>query len=841
MSFGTFIRDHRTALGLSLRAVAQKLGVDPAHLSRVEANKASASEQLIRRLARVLQCQEDELLLLAGRLPKAIRTLVARQPYRAAAALRTMAEMCVAEPGAPYGEPILAGRGERAIEDGFPFEQVSEIAEAESWRKEVYRPIYHVHKWWAQRLGSVFRAAILGAASPKGSSVIDLFYEPVRLPGVVVFDPFMGSGTTIGEAQKLGCTVIGRDINPVAYRAVRVALGPVDSREVHEQFRKLEAGVGKEIKKLYRSVDSDGQPCDVLYFFWVKVLPCPNCRARVDLFSSYIFATHAYKEQNPAATITCPECSGVLSGRHDTTKVACPCGARFNPQDGPAQRTTAVCRSCSCEFPIAQTARSIGKPPDHRMYAKLVLRSDGLKEYLRITDNDLAACEAARERLIALDPPLPRVPIGHGHNTRQILNYGYRYWHELFNERQLLGLTMLAGAIRDLPESVARESLAVLFSGVLEFNNMFASYKGEGTGAVRHMFSHHILKPERTPIEANLWGTPKSSGAFSTLYESRLLRALDYRHSPFELAVEYSGRRKTGRKVVGVSPPMGGPIVERHPKSGLKPGATYLSCGDSSATDLPDRSVDLVITDPPFFDNVHYSELADFFFVWQQLYFGRGRPDGACTTRRDADVQDTEASVFAKKLRRVFAECQRVLRDEGLLVFSYHHSREDGWIAVAQAVLGAGFAIVQSQPVKAEMSVAAPKSQAKEPIDLDVLIVCRKRDSDRRVQRDQDEALRRAAESASQKVGRFNGVGRQLSRSDVRVVLLSQLLVELSASRTADEVGTALDALLPQTRGIIEMMWREQEVRDSLDPVVQQPGPAQLDLLVPAAIGGRGA
>lgn len=838
MRFGSFIRNRRTALGLSLRAAAQRLSIDPAHLSRVEADKTTASEQLIRRLARVLQCQEDELLLLAGRLPKAIRTLVARQPYRAAAALRTMAEMCVAEPGAPYGEPIIAERGERAIEDGFPFEQVSEIAEAESWRKEVYRPIYHVHKWWAQRLGSVFRAAILGAASPKGSSVIDLFYEPVRVPGVVVFDPFMGSGTTVGEAQKLGCTVIGRDINPVAYRAVRVALGPVDPREVHEQFRKLESTVGKELKKLYRSVDSDGQPCDVLYVFWVKVLPCPNCRERVDLFSSYIFATHAYKEQNPAATITCPECSDVLSGRYDATRVVCQCGARFDPQDGPAKRTTAVCRSCGYEFPIAQTAKGAGKPPGHRMYAKLVLRRDGSKEYLRITDHDLAAFEAARERLAALEPPLPQVSISDGHNTRQILNYGYRYWHELFNERQLLGLTMLAGAIRDLPESPARESLAVLFSGALEFNNMFASYKGEGTGAVRHMFSHHILKPERTPIEANLWGTPKSSGAFSTLYESRLLRALDYRHTPFELAVEYSGRRKTGRKVVGASPPMGGPIVERYPKGGLKPGATYLSCGDSSATDLPDKSVDLVITDPPFFDNVHYSELADFFFVWQQLYFGGGYTNDACTTRRDAEVQNTEADVFANKLMSVFAECHRVLRDEGLLVFSYHHSREDGWIAVAQAVLGAGFTIVQSQPVKAEMSVAAPKSQAKEPIDLDVLIVCRKRGSDRRVQRDQDEALRRAAASTSQKVGRFNRVGRQLSRSDVRVVLLSQLLMELNAGRTADEVGAALEALLPQTRGIVEKTWGEQEVRDPFGPVAPQPGPAQLDLL---AIAGRGA
>ena len=831
MSFQAFIRRRRSDLKLSLRLAAQKLGVDPAYLSRVEAGKVPPSRQLLRRLSEVLECQEDQLLLLAGRLPESIQAMVAKEPYRASAALRTIAEMCVAEPGTPYGEPLFAERGERAIEDSFPFEEMSEIAEVESWRKEIYRPIYHVHKWWAQRLGSVFRGAILGAAAPKGSAIMNMFYEPVRLPGVVVFDPFMGSGTTVGEAQKLGCTVIGRDINPVAYRAVRVALGPVDRREVDNLFQQLDHGVGREIRDLYRSVDSDGHSCDVLYYFWVKVLPCPQCGEPVDMFSNYVFATHAYKKRNPNAKITCPECSDVLSARYDATDIACGCGARFNPQVGPARRTTAVCRKCAHEFAIAKEARKADGPPSHRLYAKLVLRSDGEKEYLSATETDHGAYEVACKRLKVLDPPMPRFPIADGHNTRQILNYQYRFWHELFNGRQLLALSMLAGAIKDLPKGPAQEALALLFSGVLEFNNMFASYKGEGTGAVRHMFSHHILKPERRPLEANLWGTPKSSGAFSTLYESRLLRALDYRQSPFELAVDYTKRRKSGRKVLGVCPPMGGPVVASYPKGGLKPGSTYLSCGDSSKTDIPNKSVDLVVTDPPFFDNVHYSELADFFFVWQQLYFGSAASTGASTTRHRAEVQDTDSDAFANKLQSVFTECHRVLRDEGLLVFSYHHSREDGWAAVAQAVLGAGFTIVQSQPVKAEMSVATPKSQAKEPIDLDVLIVCRKHEADRRPRCEAAEALSGATSVAAERVRRFNRVGRQLSRNDVRVVLLSQLLVKLSVGRTAERVRTALDKLLQQTRDIIEKVWRDQDVQAPSGPVAPQPGPVQLELV----------
>src|SRR5206468_926921 len=118
------------------------------------------------------------------------------------------------------------------------------------------------------------RAAILGAASPRGSALMDLFYQPVKLPAPIVFDPFMGSGTTVGEAQKLGCTVIGRDINPVAYRSVRTALGPLSKRTLLALFADLEDSVGDDIRALYRTTDERDRAAEVLYYFWVKVLPC---------------------------------------------------------------------------------------------------------------------------------------------------------------------------------------------------------------------------------------------------------------------------------------------------------------------------------------------------------------------------------------------------------------------------------------------------------------------------------------------------------------------------------------------------------------------------------------
>ena len=366
----------------------------------------------------------------------------------------------------------------------------------------------------------------------------------------------------------------------------------------------------------------------------------------------------------------------------------------------------------------------------------------------------------------------------------------------------------------------------MLFSGALEFNNMFASYKGEGTGAVRHMFSHHILKPERTPIEANVWGTTRSSGAFSTLFPRRLLRAIEYRAAPFELAVENGTGKARSRKVFGLSAPMDSAIADRYPEGGLTPGTIYLRCGDSSATDIPDRSVHLVVTDPPFFDNVHDSELADFFHAWQRLYFPVNGAEPP-TTRHPREVQDRDADTFASKLAEVFRECHRVLRDDGLMVFSYHHSRETGWTSLATALREGGFAVVRCHPVKSEMSVAAPKTQARQPIDLDVLMVCRKVEMDSREFMAADEAREMAAAAAAGQARRFERAGRRLSQSDTRLIFRSQLLVHLSPGRTSGELAASLTAAGDELDALADAAWSAQapsgEGRDAALPTAARP------------------
>lgn len=697
-----------------------------------------------------------------------------------------------------------------ALEDrNFPFEEISDIAELESWRKEINRPTYYIHKWWARRLGSVFRAIILATFLPKGANVSRFFYRPVRIPDAVIYDPFMGSGITVGESVKMGARSIGRDINPVAHFLAKNAVTIHDRTAVHEEFRRIEHDVAPQILRYYQSSLPRGEQANVLYYFWVSVVQCPSCNTPVDLFSSYVFAQHASPGQRPNAQALCPCCGALNQVRYDAIDVCCAqCGSFYNPQVGSVNGKMATCFKCATVFPVAKTIRSASAPPSHRLYAKMLFAPDGRKFYLPATEEDHELYRQAQGALDDRKDAYPIVPIRPGYNTDQVLRYNYRHWHELFNDRQLLCLSILAERIESISDVHLRDLFVCLFSGSLEFNNLFASYKGEGTGAVRHMFSHHILKPERVPLEANPWGTPKSSGAFSTLFSSRIERALEYADNPFELALHrrQSGR-KYGRKIFGLSECIGHDIAVNFPlfSAGKR---VYLSCGDSSTTDIPDQSVDAVITDPPFFDNVHYSQLADFFYVWQRHVLAPGPLRTDCTTRRDGEVQSNDRDVFMNRLAAVLQESARVLKYKGVLALTYHQSKIDGWSALLQALIRSGFAVTAVQPIRGEMSVAIPKRRTKNPINLDVILVCRKRREFCR-ETDVENTVTTALQEAEYQIRRFAAAGRELSDGDMRVVMMAQLLKPLSDLESEDDALEIIAGIRSSVERISQRLRRE--------------------------------
>ncbi|MBF0516754.1 MAG: hypothetical protein HQK97_06495 [Nitrospirae bacterium] len=680
-----------------------------------------------------------------------------------------------------------------ALETDFPIVEVSQVAEQESWRKEVNRPIYHIHKWWATRLGSVFRAITLSALSRHDADIWQGFYKKHNLSGKVVLDPFMGSGTTIGEALKLGAKAVGCDVNPVSSFIVRRALTRVSELKLRAAFANLESEVAPKIRQYYQTVDPmSGDYIPVLYFFWVKTVTTSDGKS-VPLFSRYVFAQDAYPKNKPRAQIVCPDCWGLFAERYDATAVDCPhCSCNFNPQKGTAVGQYVTTKEGK-RYRI-KNILSIGiKPPAHRLYAILAVRPDGEKVYLPASEGDHALFSEAEAKLTKEDLPLPTLALRQGHNTAQALGYNYMYWRDFFNDRQLLCLGMLLRGILKIEDKEIQDQLLCLFSSTLEFNNLFCSYKGEGTGAVRHMFSHHILKPERTPLENSVWGTDKSSGTFSTLFESRLIRAKRYLDEPFEVELTHDlFGIATGAKKVTASASIDVPCVASWQELIDCPKGALILNGNSTCLPLPEKAVDAVVTDPPYFDFVHYSELSDFFFAWLAPVL---RDSCAWFNKSDSsdvgEVQQKDPRAFAGQLSRVFTECHRVLKDDGVLAFSFHHSRADGWAAIYEAIANAGFYTVAAYPVHAELRSSSPKSAAKDPISLDAIIVCKK----------EPHAAQCLPEGyvlskTSELVRKLQGAGMGISSADRFVIGASQMLITTSAQLLSFEnIRQRLEAL----------------------------------------------
>jgi hypothetical protein len=214
----------------------------------------------------------------------------------------------------------------RAIEEDFPIVEINRLAIPE---RNSFKPIYQMHKWFARRASCVFRAILLGALKPAGTNIMEEFYKDHSKDpdtnGVVVLDPFMGGGTTVVEALRLGCKVVGIDLNPVAWFIVKNEVEPVDLDELEAAFQRLANRIvpwsGKPLREtlleLYKTTPpwTADKVCgltdsDIIYTFWAKSALCTSltCRKQVPLFSDYIIAA-----KSPSVRYypdcKCPKCN----------------------------------------------------------------------------------------------------------------------------------------------------------------------------------------------------------------------------------------------------------------------------------------------------------------------------------------------------------------------------------------------------------------------------------------------------------------------------------------------------------------------------------------------------
>lgn len=663
------------------------------------------------------------------------------------------------------------------IQQTFPLLELNQLAEQESHNKHFYRPATYIHKWWARRLGSVFRTILLATFLPPGEPVWEHYYQRHDFSNKIVLDPFMGGGTTAVEALRLGCKVVGCDLNPVAWWTVKRAIESVPMGELHDAFRQLEAEVAPRIRRLYRTRcqrAACGREVDILNVLWVNQARCASCGSQVPLHDSYVIDS-----DRDFRTLLCPECGHVFTTEDKRGDATCPaCHHRFNPRRGPAGRVNFTCPTCGQTQPILKTAQREEGPFPRRMYAILYLCPIHGREMKAPDEEDQASFldsvyQFEGEKVTLL---IPRSAVPDGNKTRDLLNYNYTHWYKLFNERQLLALSWLLEAILRLPSERAREALLGLFSYCLDYNTIFATYNGR-SGGVRGLFTYHAFVVPTELLENNVWGVGENSGSFSGVYARKMKQAQAFRDAPFERRVlPRGGTRQVpipGERIDARLADDFEELVENDDRN------TLLLCRSSEDLPVPDGSVDAIITDPPYFNNVQYSELADFFYVWLRLALKDRYPHFAPElTPKISEIvenpnQGKDTEFFLEGLARVFEEGHRVLKDEGALVFTFHHREPEAWGTVLGAVLDAGFYVSALYPVQAERDFSL-HIRDQEAIEYDAIIVCRKRVGDGRISWEQleDQIHFQAAETLHQ----LQTTSQGLSRADVSVIVLGKCL-----------------------------------------------------------------
>src|SRR5262245_3904091 len=168
-----------------------------------------------------------------------------------------------------------------------PAWELAEFAVREGRRP---RPIYTAHKWFARRLGCVFRALLVGAVSESDEDFWSGYYGTADLRGFTVLDPFVGGGTSVVEASRLGATVIGVDVDPVACAVTRFELEMETLPDLWDALKDLQRTVGASLRPLHTHVDERVIERTILHHFWVQVVECRGCGHSFQAHPTYLLA-----------------------------------------------------------------------------------------------------------------------------------------------------------------------------------------------------------------------------------------------------------------------------------------------------------------------------------------------------------------------------------------------------------------------------------------------------------------------------------------------------------------------------------------------------------------------
>lgn len=660
------------------------------------------------------------------------------------------------------------------VETGFDIPLVAELALKEKQVQQNVRPVIAVHKWFARRPGTLFRALLLAEfASPP---LRKAYFRPHQLEGLTIADPFMGGGTPLLEANRLGCNVVGWDINPMAYWIVRQEIEHLDLDAYQTSAEQIRVDLTEELGDFYRTrcTVCGNDEADAKYFIWVKTLGCTGCGNVIDCSPGYLVAA---KGRHPCDVVCCANCGGLTEV--DDHREAGHCQRCREPLrlEGNARRGRCACPRC-------QTVNIFPRPglgpPQHRLIAIEYYCNDCQPRwrgrFFKAPDTaDLERMNEAERRYRALATRyVPDDPIPGGDETTRLHRWGYSFYHQMFNNRQLLGLEMLCRLIMKRRNQRVRDALATNLSDLLRYQNMLCRYD---TTALKSLdvFSIHGFPVGLVQCESNLLGLRHpmtraniGSGGWANVVD-KFVRAKKYCEQPFEL--DYAHKHKT---VVM----MEGEWIGDH-RPGSPSRKVELRCESATKARNPPASLDAVLTDPPYFANVQYAELMDFCYVWLRRLVGKNDAAFSRMTTRNQDELTGNMTMargldhFTAGLASVFSRFSQALKPGRPFVFTYHHNSIDAYYPIAVAMLDAELVCSASLPCPGEMSGSIHIHQTNSSI-IDTVFVCRTTGRFQRRLLAGD--AKKVASLVIEDLEKLRSGGVRLTKGDVRCITFGHLI-----------------------------------------------------------------
>lgn len=482
-------------------------------------------------------------------------------------------------------------------------------------------------------------------------------------PNLTVSDPFSGGGTVTFEAAKRGLRAYAQDLYPWPARGLAAALTPCDTSEL----RRAAATVLSAIEGLRNAYHNPITGGELTHILRVRTCSCEDCESTTFDFPTPLVSLASRGVSEKQAFFGCRACGEVTLRERTVGSFKCGgCGQRW--PTGSASTDCATCRGTNLvatgwHAVLVQQLYFVGNQ-QARARLRKVERGDPV-------DLD-----------VVVRPPVAlEAGIAGGLETNRLVTSGFKTWAQLYSGRQVEALCRALETVRKLevPQPI-RDRLAFAVLGACEMPGLLSRWDRFHLKPFEGL-ANHRYSPTGFVVEANLL-SPVGRGTLAKRLEKVAL-GHDWlfengRAAPRVVSSDTSrrGRRRSDWDVL-------------------------VTTGSSSKQLLPDQSVNVVITDPPYFDDVQYGELARLFHAWLRIYDPSIEVDESKEASPNA-ARGTTAQDYQNTIAACLTESRRTLKADGVLVLTFHNKKIVAWRALAGAIATAGFQVRALAVVKAE-------------------------------------------------------------------------------------------------------------------------------------------